>query len=86
MVDYDDELLREIRQLRNDIENSRVILEGEKESFRRKLIGGMGNDITDELNNPRKYSFLTALKVRWARWVKIRKERKLRRKQEGGRG
>lgn len=76
MADSNDDIMKEIRLLRNDIENSRILLEGEKEAFRRKLMNGMGNDIVSELNNPSKYSPLTAMKVRLARWIKIRKERK----------
>lgn len=76
MADSNDDIMKEIRLLRNDIENSRILLAGEKEAFRRKLMNGMGDGIVSELNSPRRYSPLTAMKVRLARWIKIRKERK----------
>lgn len=76
--DYD--VLKEIALLKNEEKQKENGLEIEKEAFKKKLMGGMGEDMLETLKHPKKPSFWVGLKYKYARWKKIRQENRQVRK------
>ncbi len=74
MEEKDYDVLKEIALLKNEEKQKENGLEIEKEAFKKKLMGGMGEDMLETLKHPKKPSFWVGLKYKYARWKKIRQE------------
>lgn len=80
---------KEIDKLNVDKETIKQELDVDKMMFQRKLLGDLGKEIHESLENPPKRSFITGIKYRAKRrltiWKENRKLRKLiRDKKKGG--
>ena len=58
---------REIEQYKADKEQTDEILDAEKFTFKKKLMGSFGNKMMEELNNPPKRSIWEGIKNRYRR-------------------
>lgn len=67
---------REIDGLKKDIASKEVALEADKYAFEMKLLNGLGESMMEELKNPTKPNWFTGLKLKYARWKTIRKEKR----------
>lgn len=67
---------KELEGLKNDIESKNIAVEADKYTFEMKLLNGMGESMMNELRNPTKPSFITSLKLKYARWKLLREEKK----------
>lgn len=67
---------KEIENLKNDIEAKNIALEADKYAFEMKLLNCMGESMMKELKNPTKPSIWTSLKIKFARWKLINKEKR----------
>lgn len=67
---------KEIEKYKNEIISRDTALEAEKYSFEHQLKNYLGEEIIKTLNNPPKPSLWTKIKIKFARWKFIRKERK----------
>ena len=74
---------QEIEKLKGEITAKDFTIEAEKYSFERKLKNGLGNEILNVLNNPPKPSFLTKLKIKYAKWKFLKNEKKRIKNNEG---
>lgn len=72
MEEKDYDVLKEIALLKNEEKQKENGLEIEKEAFKKKLMGGMGEDMLEALKHPKKPSFWVGLKYKYARWKTIR--------------
>ena len=72
MEEKDYDVLKEIARLKNEEKQKENGLEIEKEAFKKKLMGGMGEDMLETLKHPKKPSFWVGLKYKYARWKTIR--------------
>lgn len=80
---------KEIDKLNGDKETIKQELDVDKMMFQRKLMGSLGKEIDEALENPPKRSVITGIKYRIKRFLTIRKEnRKIRKlirdKKKGG--
>lgn len=80
---------KEIDKLNGDKETIRQELDVDKMMFQRKLMGSLGKEIDEALENPPKRSIITGIKYRMKRrltiWKENRELRKLiRNKKKGG--
>jgi hypothetical protein len=66
MIDNDetDDILREIKGLRDDEKSGLITITAEKENFAKSLKNGLGEAMIEYLNNPPKPSLWTRLKRR----------------------
>jgi hypothetical protein len=71
---------KELEGLKNDIESKNIAVEADKYAFEMKLLNGMGESMMNELRNPTKPSFITSLKLKYAKWKLLREEKKNRKK------
>lgn len=71
---------KEIEGLKNDIEAKNIALEADKYVFEMKLLNGMGESMMNELRNPTKPSWITSVKIKFAKWKMLREEKKNRKK------
>lgn len=71
---------KELEGLKNDIESKNIAVESDKYAFEMKLLNGMGESMMTELRNPSKPSFITLLRIKYAKWKLIIKEKKNRKK------
>lgn len=71
---------KELEGLKNDIESKNIAVEADKYTFEMKLLNGMGESMMNELRNPTKPSFITSLKLKYAKWKLLREEKKNRKK------
>ena len=73
---------REIEQYKADKEQTDEILDAEKFTFKKKLMGSFGDKMMEELNNPPKRSIWEGIKNRYRRRKTIRdnkrREREMR--------
>ena len=67
---------KEIESLKTDKVGSQEALEADKFAFQHKLMAGMGEQMMEELKNPRKPSKIVALRYKIARWKTIKEEKK----------
>lgn len=74
---------KELNGLKSDIKSKEITLEADKYAFETKLLNGMGEDMMNDLKNPPKNNWITSVKIKFARWKKIRSERKYYRKIKG---
>ena len=72
----DDATVQEIELLKNEIKSKEIVLEAEKNSYKRQLMG-FSEQMMKELENPPKDNFFLKLKVKWARWRRKRKDTKI---------
>ena len=70
---------KEIEGLKQDIQAKDIAIEADKYAFEAKLLNGMGESMMNELKEPTKPSWWLAVKIKFARWRKNRKEEKERR-------
>lgn len=71
---------KELEELKRDIMSKDIALEAEKYAFEKKLLNGLGESMIRELKTPRKESFFLKLKIKYARWKQIRKEKQILKK------
>ena len=71
---------KEIEGLKQDIQSKEIAIEADKYVFESKLLNGLGESMMNELREPTKPSWWLAVKIKFARWRKNRKEEKERRK------
>lgn len=74
---------KEIEALKQDIAAKDIAVEADKYSFEMKLLNGLGESMMDELKKPPKDNWFTAIKVKYARWKKIKKEKQDYKKRMG---
>ena len=67
---------KEIEGLKQDIQSKEIAIEADKYMFEHKLLNGLGESMMNELKNPTKPNWLTRLKLKYARWKTIRKEKR----------
>ena len=67
---------KEIESLKQDIQSKEIAIESDKYMFEHKLLNGLGESMMNELKNPTKPNWLTGLKLKYARWKTIRKEKR----------
>ena len=67
---------KEIEGLKQDIQAKNIAVEADKYAFEAKLLNGMGEEMMNELKNPTKPNWFTGLKLKYARWKTIRKEKR----------
>ena len=67
---------KEIEGLKQDIQSKEIAIEADKYMFEHKLLNGLGESMMNELKNPTKPNWLTGLKLKYARWKTIRKEKR----------
>lgn len=65
---------KEINGLKQDIMAKDAAVEAYKYAYERELLNGLGDKIKKELKNPSKLSWLDSIKLKYARWKKIRQE------------
>ena len=65
-----------IEGLKQDIQSKEIAIEADKYMFESKLLNGLGESMMNELKNPTKPNWLTGLKLKYARWKTIRKEKR----------
>ena len=85
MTDIDYDTLKEIAILKREEREKENSLEIEKDAFQKKLLNGLGDEMLDSLEHPKKPSFWVGLRYKYARWKTIRdgnKEAKKRMKQK----
>ena len=70
---------KEIEGLKQDIQSKEIAIEADKYMFESKLLNGLGESMMNELREPTKPSWWLAVKIKFARWRKNRKEEKERR-------
>lgn len=66
---------KEYREYKNDQAKQKLVLESEKRKFQNKLLGDMGKDIVQTLNNPPKFKKTTLyqrLKLKYRKWKEDR--------------
>ena len=66
---------KELNKLRNEKRASVIKLNADKELFAQQLQNGLGEEIKEELRNPRKPSGWVKFKVKWAKFKLLLKER-----------
>lgn len=71
---------KELEGLKNDIESKNIAVEADKYAFEMKLLNGLGESMMNELRNPTKPSFITSLKLKYAKRKLLREEKKNRKK------
>ena len=69
---------KEIEGLKQDIQSKEIAIEADKYMFESKLLNGLGESMMNELREPTKPSWWLAVKIKFARWRKNRKEEKER--------
>ena len=67
---------KEIEGLKQDIKAKDIAVEADKYAFEAKLLNGIGENMMNELRNPSKPSWWSGIKMKYARWKKIKKEEK----------
>ena len=67
---------KEIEGLKQDIQSKEIAIEADKYMFEHKLLNGLGESMMNELKNPTKPNWLTGLKLKYARWKTIRREKR----------
>lgn len=67
---------KEIEGLKQDIKAKDIAVEADKYAFEAKLLNGLGESMLEELKNPPKPNWICGLRLKYARWKKIRKEKK----------
>ena len=67
---------KEIEGLKQDIQSKEIAIEADKYMFEHKLLNGLGESMMNELKKPTKPNWLTGLKLKYARWKTIRKEKR----------
>lgn len=67
---------KEIEGLKQDIQAKNIAVEADKYAFEAKLLNGMGEEMMNELKNPTKPNWFTGLKLKYARWKTIRREKR----------
>ena len=74
---------KEIEALKQDIAAKDIAVEADKYAFETKLLNGLGESMMNDLKNPPKHNWLTYIKVKYAKWKKIRKEKQEYKKRMG---
>jgi hypothetical protein len=74
---------KEIEALKQDIAAKDIAVEADKYAFETKLLNGLGESMMNDLKNPPKHNWLTSIKVKYAKWKKIRKEKQEYKKRMG---
>jgi tRNA G37 N-methylase Trm5 len=72
--------LKEIDDLKKDIASKEIAVEADKYAFEMKLLNGLGEEMMNELSNPKKESIWLKWKYKFARWKQIRKDKKILKK------
>lgn len=67
---------KEIEGLKQDIKARDIAVEADKYVFETKLLNGLGESMMQELKTPTKYSWIDKIKIKFARWKKIRQDKK----------
>ena len=67
---------KEIEGLKQDIQSKEIAIEADKYMFENKLLNGLGESMMNELKEPAKPNWFTGLKLKYARWKTIRKEKR----------
>ena len=67
---------KEIEGLKQDIQSKEIAIEADKYMFEHKLLNGLGESMMNELKNPTKPNWFTGLKLKYARWKTIRREKR----------
>ena len=67
---------KEIEGLKQDIQSKEIAIQADTYMFEHKLLNGLGESMMNELKNPTKPNWLTGLKLKYARWKTIRKEKR----------
>jgi hypothetical protein len=71
---------KEIDDLKKDIASKEIAVEADKYAFEMKLLNGLGEEMMNELSNPKKESIWLKWKYKFARWKQIRKDKKILKK------
>jgi hypothetical protein len=71
---------KELEGLKNDIESKNIAVEADKYAFEMKLLNGMGESMMRELRTPSKPSWITSVKIKFAKWKMLREEKNNRKK------
>lgn len=74
MEELDENAKKELNLLKREIAGKEIAVELDKEGFKKKLLGGLGEDMMENLKHPKKPSFWVGLRYKYARWKKIRQE------------
>jgi hypothetical protein len=69
-------LKKEIDGLKQDILSKEAAVEAYKYAYELELLNGLGEEIKKELKNPSKPSWWNGMKIKYARWKKIREEKR----------
>lgn len=67
---------KEIEGLKQDIQSKDIAVEADKYAFEAKLLNGMGEEMMNELKNPTKPNWFAGLRLKYARWKTIRREKR----------
>lgn len=81
-MELDENARKELNLLKREIAGKEIAVKLDKEGFQKKLMGGMGEEMVECLKHPKKPSFWVGLRYRFARWKKIRKEKRMARRIE----
>jgi hypothetical protein len=74
---------KELESLKNDIKSKEIAVEADKYAFETKLLNGLGESMMNDLKNPPKHNWFTSIKVKYAKWKKVRKEKQEYKKRIG---
>jgi hypothetical protein len=67
---------KEIDGLKQDIISKEAAVEAYKYAYEQELLNGLGEAMINEVKNPSKPSWWTGFKIKFARWKKIKKEKR----------
>jgi hypothetical protein len=65
---------KEINGLKQDIIAKEAAVEAYKYDYERQILNGLGEQMKKELKNPSKLSWWEVIKLKYARWRKIKQE------------
>ena len=66
---------KEIEGLKQDIKAKEIAVEADKYVFETKLLNGLGESMMEELKNPSKPNWINGIKLKYARWKTIKREK-----------
>lgn len=69
-------LKKEIDGLKQDIVSKDIAIEADKYAYETMLLNGLGEEMLKELKTPSKSNWINGLKYKFARWKKIRSEKR----------